>query len=139
MTFLDVTVVTAEKSLFNGQAQRVICPGEVGDLEILPNHAPLLGRLSSGQLMVVNGDQEDYYYVSGGIVEVQSYSVIVLADSGERAQDLDEAKAMQAQRRAQEMLSRQQGEINFSEVYKELADALSQIKLIQKMRGKRGY
>ena len=135
---INVSIVTAEKLLYEGQASRVVCPGIVGDLEILPNHAPLLAMLSSGQLLVSLGQEEEYFYVSGGIVEVQKDGLIVLADSGERAQDLDEAKAKEAQQRAQALLISKNAAVNLSEVYRELAEALQQIKLIQKLRNKRG-
>ena len=116
----------------------MVCPGDMGELEVLPNHAPLLAKLSSGQLTVDFGDDQEYFFVKGGIVEVQQECVIVLADSGERAQDLDEAKALEAQKRAEALISSQQSKVNLTEVYKELADALQQIKLIQKIRNKRG-
>ena len=138
MNLLDVSIVTAETLLYEGKATRVVCPGDVGEFEVLYGHAPMLSRLAPGQLVLTQLDDEALFYVSGGIVEIQEKEVIVLADSGDRAQDLDEAKAIEAQRRAQALLSKQQANVNFTEVYLELAQAMSQIKIIQKLRMKRG-
>ena len=138
MNLLDVSIVTAEKSLYQGKAKRIVCPGQLGEFEVLCGHAPMLSMLMPGQIVIDQLDDEAYFYVSGGVVEVQSQEVIVLADSGDRAQDLDEAKALEAQRKAQAMLQSQQDNVNFTEVYLELAQAMSQIKVIQKLRMKRG-
>lgn len=138
MTLLDVSIVTAEKSLYAGKAKRIVCPGEMGEFEVLAGHAPMLSKLIPGQIIIDQLDDEALFYVSGGVVEVQSEEVIVLADSGDRAQDLDEAKALEAQRKAKALLDNQQANVNFTEVYLELAQAMSQIKVIQKLRMKRG-
>ena len=100
-----VDIVSAEASIYSGQAERVVAPGEAGELGILPEHVPLLTRIKPGTVRIVNGAEEEVIYVSGGMMEVQPDGVTVLADTSVRAHDLDEAKALEAERLAKEVLA----------------------------------
>src|SRR5216683_4891632 len=104
---LHVDIVSAEQSIFSGEAEMVIAPGEAGELGILPEHAPLLTRIKPGTVRILQpgGTEEEVLYVSGGMMEVQPDSVTVLADTSVRAHDLDEAKALEAKRLAEEAIA----------------------------------
>jgi len=107
MALLQVDVVSAERSLFSGEAKFVSLPGEVGELGILPGHTPLITRIRPGTVKVVlTDDQEEHIFVAGGVLEVQPNQVTVLADTALRADELDEAKALEARQRAQEALEK---------------------------------
>src|SRR5438034_1285446 len=106
-----VDIVSAEQAIFSGEAQMVIAPGEAGELGILPEHMPLLTRIKPGTVRILTGAEtpEEVIYVSGGMMEVQPDGVTVLADTSVRAHDLDEAKALEAERRAKEALANRTG------------------------------
>ncbi len=107
MASLHVDVVSAEESLFAGEAKFVTLPGEVGELGILPGHTPLISRIRPGTLKIVATDgSETNIFVAGGILEVQPHIVTVLSDTAIRAEDLDEAKALEARRKAEEALQK---------------------------------
>lgn|SRR5690625_340963 len=107
MALLQVDVVSAERSLFSGEAKFVSLPGEVGELGILPGHTPLITRIRPGTVKVVlTDDQEEHIFVAGGVLEVQPNQVTVLADTALRADELDQAKALEARQRAQEALEK---------------------------------
>src|SRR5436190_12521892 len=106
---IQVDIVSAEQAIFSGEAERVIAPGEAGELGILPEHIPLLTRIKPGTVRIQNGSEEEVIYVSGGMMEVQPDRVTVLADTSVRAHDLDEAKAMEAERLAKEALANRTG------------------------------
>ena len=133
---LQVDIVSAEQQIFSGQAQRVIAPGEAGELGILPEHIPLLTRIKPGTLRIlpVDGGEEEIIYVSGGMMEVQPDRVTVLADTSVRAHDLDEAKAMEAERLAKEALANKTGAMEIAKAQAELAEAVAQIQTIRKLR-----
>ena len=135
---LQVDIVSAEKQIFSGQAEMVIAPGEAGELGILPEHAPLLTRVKPGTVRIQNaGAEEEVIYVSGGMMEVQPDRVTVLADTSIRAHDLDEAKAMEAERLAKEALSNRQGVMEIAKAQAELAEAAAQLAAIRKLRKSR--
>jgi F-type H+-transporting ATPase subunit epsilon len=136
---LHVDIVSAEQQIFSGEAQMVIAPGEAGELGILPEHVPLLTRIKPGTVRVQlpDGGEEEVIYVSGGMMEVQPDRVTVLADTSVRAHDLDEAKAMEAERLAKEALANRTGAMEISKAQAELAEAAAQIAAIRKLR-KRG-
>jgi F-type H+-transporting ATPase subunit epsilon len=130
-----VDVVSAEAAIFSGEAVEMIAPGEIGELGILARHAPLMTRVRPGTLRVKGRDgKEELIYVSGGIMEVQPGSVTVLADTSVRAADLDEARAVEAKRAAEERLASNVSELERARALAELAQAAAQISAIQKLR-----
>ena len=132
-----VDIVSAEASIFSGEAEMVIAPGEGGELGILPEHMPLLTRIKPGTIRIRTGSDEEVIYVSGGMMEVQPDGVTVLADTSVRAHDLDEAKAMEAERLAKEALSNRTGKMEVAKAQAELAEAVAQLAAIRKLRQKR--
>jgi F-type H+-transporting ATPase subunit epsilon len=132
---LHVDIVSAEQQIFSGEAEMVIAPGEGGELGILPEHAPLLTRIKPGTVRIQSaGAEEEVIYVSGGMMEVQPDRVTVLADTSVRAHDLDEAKAMEAERLAKEALANRTGKVEYAKALAELAEASAQIAAIRKLR-----
>jgi F-type H+-transporting ATPase subunit epsilon len=135
---VHVDIVSAEAEIFSGTAKMVHASGEMGDLGILPRHAPLLTKLKPGEVRVERSDgEEEFYYVSGGMLEIQPHCITVLADTAIRAKDLDEAAAKQAKEQAEQALRDKQGEIELAQAERELAEAMAQLQAIQKLR-KRG-
>jgi len=133
-----VDIVSAEQQIFSGEADMVIAPGEGGELGILPEHTPLLTRIKPGTVRIQKqGAEEEVIYVSGGMMEVQPDRVTVLADTSVRAHDLDEAKAMEAERLAREALTNRTGAIEVAKAQAELAEAAAQLSAIRRLRGKR--
>ena len=133
---LHVDIVSAEASLFSGTAEFVAVPGELGELGIYPRHTPLLTRLKPGAVRVKRSDsgEEELVYVSSGIVEVQPFVVTILSDTAIRGQDLDEAKALEAKRAAEEAMKDRSAAIDYAKAQAELAQAVAQIAVIQKLR-----
>ena len=129
---IQVDIVSVEQEIYSGAAEMVIAPGEGGELGILPEHMPLLTRVKPGTVRVrqANGEEE-VIYVSGGMMEVQPDRVTVLADTSVRAHDLDEAKAMEAERLAKEALSNRQGVMEIAKAQAELAEAMAQLAAIR--------
>lgn len=136
---LQVDVVSAEESIFSGLAEFVALPGEAGELGILPQHAPLITRIKPGTVRIKAPDQSEeiLVFVAGGILEVQPEAVIVLADAAIRGKDLDEAKANEAKKRAEDVLASHEANIDFAQAQAELASAIAQLAAIQKLRHKR--
>jgi F-type H+-transporting ATPase subunit epsilon len=135
---LHVDIVSAEQSIFSGAAEMVVAPGEGGELGIMPEHAPLLARIKPGTVRILNaGSEEEVIYVSGGLMEVQPDRVTVLADTSVRAHDLDEAKAMEAERAARDALTNRTGALEVAKAQAELAEAAAQLAAIRKLRQKR--
>lgn len=132
-------IVSAEKSLFSGLVELVVAHGTLGDLGIAPGHAPLLTQLDPGPVRVIkqNGEEE-VYYVSGGMLEVQPKVVTILADTALRAHDVDEAAAQQAVEDARRELANQSSEINYSAAAAMLAEAAAQLRTIQALKKKMG-
>lgn len=135
MATFHVDIVSAEGEIFSGEASMLFAPAIMGELGIAPRHAPLLTTLKPGEVRVQTpaGD-EQFFYVSGGALEVQPHLVTVLADTAVRAKDLDEAAALQAKQRAEEALRDRGDKIDFAEAQAELARAVAQIKAIEKLR-----
>src|SRR5688572_2653052 len=123
---LHVDIVSAEQSVYSGEASMVIAPGAGGELGILPEHIPLLARIRPGTIRILPaaGGEEEVIYVSGGMMEVQPDGVTVLADTSVRAHDLDEAKAMEAERLAKEAVADRSGAIDHAKAQIELAQAV---------------
>jgi F-type H+-transporting ATPase subunit epsilon len=134
---LKVNIVSAEKALFTGEAAMVVATAEYGEVGILPGHAPLLAHLKAGQVRVIFNvaeGEEEVFYVSSGTLEVQPYAVTVLADTAERATDLDEAAAEQAKHEAEQFLAEQHDEFDYAKARSELVHAAAQLAAIRKLR-----
>ena len=129
-------VVSAEESIFSGVVEFAVFPGEAGELGIMPHHTPLLTRIKPGtiRLKVMHQDDFELVYVSGGMLEVQPDMITVLADTAIRARDLDEAKAMEAKKRAEEALANRQAEFDYAAAEAELAQAIAQLQTIQRLK-----
>jgi F-type H+-transporting ATPase subunit epsilon len=136
---IHVDVVSAEEQIFSGEAEFVALPGEAGELGIYPRHTPLITRIRPGAVRIkVPGQSEDeFVFVAGGILEVQPHTVTVLADTAIRGSDLDEAKAMEAKKLAEEALNNKDTKIDFAKAQAEMAVAVAQLAAIQKLRQKR--
>lgn len=134
----QIDVVSAEESIFQGEAEFVALPGEAGELGIYPQHMPLITRIKPGavRIKVVNQSEEEFVFVAGGILEVQPNHVTVLADTAIRAHDLDEAKAAEAQKRAEEAMANAKSDLDFATAQSEFAMMAAQIAAIRKLRGK---
>lgn len=126
-TTMQVEVVTAERELYAGEADEVIAPGTEGELGILPRHAALLTTLKVGELVVKLGGAEEPFFVSGGFLEVSNNSVTVLAETAEHAEEIDEARAEEARRRAQELLAQAQSDTERAELLGALERAMARI------------
>ncbi|ASQ44622.1 F0F1 ATP synthase subunit epsilon [Legionella clemsonensis] len=132
-THLDI--VSAEQEIFSGVVEMVVATGELGEIGIVPGHAPLLTLLKPGEIRVtLPGGAQEVYYVSGGMLEVQPYYVTVLADAVERAEEIDEAAALAAKARAEEAIASKGADLDYSKAAAELARAVAQIRAIQKIR-----
>lgn len=131
---VHVDIVSAEKEIYSGTAEMVFAPLVTGEVGILPRHAPLLARMKPGEVRVRSGDNELAFYVSGGLLEVQPHVVTVLADTALRAKDLDEAAALKAKERAEETLKNRETSIDYAKAQAELAEAVAQLRAIQKLR-----
>ena len=138
MATIHVDVVSAEESIFSGEATFVALPGENGELGILPRHTPLITRIKPGAVRIVRADnsQEEFVFVAGGILEVQPGSVTVLADTAIRGRDLDEAKATEAKKQAEEAMKNAKSDIDLAAAQGEFATMAAQLAAIQKLRRK---
>lgn len=134
MASMEVLVATAEREVYSGQATMLIVPGAEGELGILPKHSPLLSALNAGELIITNGDEVDEVFVSGGYMEVQPDKVTILADTAERASDMDEAEIVAAQRRAEELISSNKGDVDLAMAVAELSMMTARLRLIRKKR-----
>ena len=136
---IHVDVVSAEESIFSGEAEFVALPGEAGELGIYPKHTPLITRIRPGavRIKVPGQAEEEFVFVAGGILEVQPGSVTVLADTAIRGGDLDEAKALEAKKQAEELMVNRESEIDYAKAQSELATAIAQLAAIAKLRQKR--
>ena len=139
MATLHVDVVSAEESIFTGEAKFVVLPGESGELGILPGHTPLISRIRPGTVKIVRADEgEENIFVAGGILEVQPGSVTVLADTAIRAADLDEARALAAREKAEEALRNAKDREDIAVVEAELAMLAAQALAARRLRPGRG-
>ena len=136
---IHVDVVSAEESIYSGEAEFVVLPGEAGELGIYPRHIPLITRIKPGAVRIkpAGGGEEQLIFVAGGILEVQPKLITVLADTAIRGQDLDEAKALEAKKQAEEAIQNRSGKLEVAKAQAELASAVAQIAAIQKLRKRR--
>lgn len=135
---IHVDVVSPEAQIFSGEADFVVLPGEAGELGIYPRHTPLITRIKPGTVRIKVAGQaaEELVFVAGGILEVQPGMVTVLADTAIRGQDLDEAKALEAKKLAEEAMQNKTSKLEIAKAQSELAEAMAQIQAIQKFRRK---
>lgn len=135
---IHVDVVSAEELIFAGDAEFVALPGEAGELGIYPKHAPLITRIKPGavRIKVANQSAEEFVFVAGGVLEVQPNVVTVLADTAIRGHDLDEAKAIEAKKLAEELLHNNEDSLDYAKAQAELASAIAQLAAIQKLRSR---
>ncbi|HKJ50942.1 MAG TPA: F0F1 ATP synthase subunit epsilon [Gammaproteobacteria bacterium] len=135
MSTIQVEIVSAEESIFSGEAYMVYAPAVMGEVGIAPRHTPLISPLKPGEVRLDMGDgKEEFFFVSGGILEVQPHMVTVLSDTAIRAHDLDEAAALDAQKRAEAALADQRSDLDIAKAKAELAAAAAQIAAIKKLR-----
>ena len=138
MSTIQVDVVSAEESIFSGMAKFVALPGESGELGIMPGHTPLITRIKPGAVRIEKEDgSEEFVFVAGGILEVQPHHVTVLSDTAIRGKDLDEAKANEARKQAEESLKNAKSEIDMAMARSELAILAAQISALRKFRQKK--
>ena len=138
MNTIQVEVVSAEESIFSGEAEFVVLPGEVGELGVYPNHTPLITRIKAGavRIRVPGEDRDELIFVAGGILEIQPNLVTVLADTAIRGADLDEARANEARRAAEEALTNAKSKMDLARAHSELAAVTAQIQTIRRYRSR---
>jgi F-type H+-transporting ATPase subunit epsilon len=135
---IHVDVVSAEEAIFSGLAEFVVLPGEAGELGILPGHMPLMTRIKPGAVRIkTQGGKEELIFVAGGLLEVQPGLVTVLADTAIRGADLDQAKAMDAKKMAEEAMVNRGSEMDYARAQVELAEAIAQLAAIDRLRKQR--
>lgn len=135
MSTMRVEVVSAEQEIFSGEATMLIATAEAGDVGIYPQHTPMLTRLKAGDVrLMVEGGEEEVIYVSGGILEVTPKVVTVLSDTAMRADDIDEAAALEAQRKAEQALKDTTADMNYAKAKAELVQAAAQLQALKKLK-----
>jgi len=128
-------IVSAEAAIFSGLVSKLFVSGAMGDLEILNGHAPLLTSLKPGPVWITNQHgQEEIFYISGGMLEVQPHMATVLADTAIRAKDVDESQALEAKKRAEEILAGHSKDFNYVQAQIQLIEAIAQLKSLKKLR-----
>lgn len=128
-------IVSAEAEIFSGSAAMVVVPGEQGDLGITPRHAPLLTRLRPGQVRVLLPEGgEEFYFISGGLLEIQPHVVTVLSDTAQRAGDLDEAAALKAKEEAERAIADRSAGMEVAQAQAQLAQAMAQLAALERFR-----
>ena len=131
---MHVDIVSAEKEIFSGTAEMLFAPTVTGEIGVLPRHTQLIARMKPGEVRVRTAQEELFFYVSGGLIEVQPHVVTVLADTAVRAKDLDEAAALQAKQRAEEAMKDRASDMDYARAQAELAEAMAQLQAIRKIR-----
>lgn len=135
MSTIAVEIVSAEEAIWSGNGTMVFAPAEMGEIGIAPSHAPLLTRLKPGEVRVqLESGEEQFFFVSGGLLEIQPHLVTVLSDTALRAADLDEAKAQEAIRKAERDLQDKTSQIELAKAKAELIQAAAQLRAVQKLR-----
>jgi F-type H+-transporting ATPase subunit epsilon len=135
---IHVDIVSPEGQLFSGEASMVFVPAVNGEIGVAPRHAPLLTTLKPGEVRVqVEGEEEQFFYVGGGALEIQPHAVSILADTAARARDLDEAAALHAKTQAEEAMRTNKDKVDIAEATAELARAVAQLKAIERLRKRR--
>ena len=138
-TIFHVDIVSAEESIYSGPAEFLVAPAEAGEVGIYPHHTPMLTRIKPGSVRIKAPlQEEELIYVSGGMLEIQPDVVTILADTAFRGANLDEAKAIEAKKRAEEAMKDRSSSIDYARAQAELAESIAQLAAIQKFR-KRGH
>lgn len=138
-TIFHLDIVSAEESIYSGPVEFLVAPAQMGEVGIYPRHTPLLTRIKSGMVRIkAQLKEEELIYVSGGMLEVQPDVVTILADTAVRSHDLDEAKALEAKRAAEEAMKNRESELDYAKAQAELIEAMAQLAAIDKLR-KRGH
>ncbi|WP_455219869.1 F0F1 ATP synthase subunit epsilon [Kaarinaea lacus] len=136
---MTVEIVSAESEIYSGTAKMFFAPAVMGEVGVMPKHTPLLTKIRPGEVRVINeDDEEEFFYVSGGMLEILPTGVTVLADTAQRARDLDEAAALEAKERAEKALADRKDDVDYATAEAQLADAIAQIEAIQKIKKKLG-
>jgi F-type H+-transporting ATPase subunit epsilon len=140
VTTMHVDIVSAEESIYSGPAEFLVAPAEMGEVGIYPRHTPLLTRIKPGavRMKVPLKSEEELVWVSGGLLEVQPDVITILADTAVRGADLDEAKALEAKKQAEEAMKDKSSKIDYARAQGELAEAMAQLAAIRKLRKTRG-
>jgi F-type H+-transporting ATPase subunit epsilon len=139
MSTFDLEIVSAEESLFSGTVKGLVANGELGELGISSGHAPLLTKLKPGTIKLTDkDDNEELFYVSGGMLEVQPHVTTILADTAARADDVDEAAAIAAKEAAEAAMADQNSEIEYSQAAAQLAEAVAQLRTLKAIKKKLG-
>ncbi len=134
---MHVDIVSAEHEIYSGNVEMLFAPLETGEVGVMPRHSPLLARLKPGEVRVhIDGQEDLYFYVSGGLLEIQPHTVTVLADTAMRAKDIDEAAALKAKENAEVALKNRQSVIDYARAQAELAQAVAQLRTIRRLRNK---
>ncbi|MGH8729122.1 MAG: F0F1 ATP synthase subunit epsilon [Burkholderiales bacterium] len=133
---MHVDIVSAEEAIYSGEAEFLAAPAQMGEVGIYPRHAPLITRIKPGavRIKIPNQAEEELVFVSGGLLEVQPEVVTILADTAVRGDDLDEAKALEAKKKAEEAMKDRSDKMDFARAQAELAEAVAQLQAIQKLR-----
>ena len=135
---MHLDIVSAEEKIFSGNVKNIIAAAMMGEVGIYPKHTPMITPLKPGEVKIITEeDEEQLFFISGGILEVQPNTVTVLADTAIRGEDLDEAKAIESKKRAEEALSDKSDKIDAAKALADLAQASAQIKMIESLRKKR--
>ncbi len=136
---MHVDIVSAESEIFSGTAEMLVAPAKMGEVGIMPRHTPMLTPLKPGEIRVIKeGGEEETFYVSGGMLEVQPHTVTVLSDTALRAHDLDEAAALAAKTEAEQAMKDKKTDMDYARAQAELAEAVAQLQTIQRLRKKQG-
>jgi F-type H+-transporting ATPase subunit epsilon len=136
---IHVDIVSAEAEIFSGLAEMVFAPAVMGEVGVLPGHAPLVTTLKPGEIRVrLPGGEEQSFFVSSGMLEIQPHIITVLSDTAQRASDLDEAAALEAKDRAERMLADRQADFDEAQARAELAQAAAQLQAIRRLRQRTG-
>lgn len=137
-TVFHLDIVSAEESIYSGPVEFLVAPAQMGEVGIYPQHTPLLTRINSGMVRIkAQLKDEELVYVSGGVLEVQPDVVTILADTAVRSHDLDEAKAIEAKRAAEEAMKNRESELDYAKAQAELIEAMAQLAAIDKLRKRR--
>ena len=134
MSTIKINIVSSSEEIYSGEATMVFATGSLGELGIAPGHTPLLTGLAPGPVRVQNGNEEEAFFCSGGLLEVQPDLVTVLSDTAESADSLDEAEAIKAKETAEQNLADKDSSIDYAKAASQLAEAVARLKTIQKLR-----
>jgi F-type H+-transporting ATPase subunit epsilon len=135
---MHLNIVSAENEIYSGTITQVFAPAEMGEVGVMPRHAPMLSTLKPGVVRVISQDgEEQSFYVSGGILEIQPHVVTILSDTALRAADIDESAALEAKARAEAAMKDKASEMDYAKAKSELIEAVAQIEALKKLRKKK--